>query len=244
MKNLLKNPFFYVFLLAVVALGLIISSYVLKPNSVENWSCGDSVNFIYRGSSVTYGTVKSQDKCWLDRDLGALQVATAYNDSAAYGDFFQWGRLDDGHQTRTSETTTTFSTTDIPGHSSSIKTSSGHDDWRRSQNDNLWQGVNGINNPCPSGWRIPTETEWEAELSSWNSTANRIDDAYASPLKLTAGGFRYQSDVSLHSVGRTGNYWSSTVWGTRAHSLNFYSDDAFMSSGYRALGYSVRCVQD
>ena len=27
------------------------------------------------------------------------------------------------------------------------------------QNDNLWQGVNGVNNLCPSGFRLPTSTE-------------------------------------------------------------------------------------
>ncbi len=43
-----------------------------------------------------------------------------------------------------------------------------HYDWRSPQNDNLWQGVNGINNPCPSGYRLPTEAELEAERLSWS----------------------------------------------------------------------------
>jgi uncharacterized protein (TIGR02145 family) len=38
-------------------------------------------------------------------------------------------------------------------------------DWRVPQNDNLWQGVDGTNNPCPEGWRIPTQTEWATLVS-------------------------------------------------------------------------------
>jgi hypothetical protein len=33
---------------------------------------------------------------WLDRNLGATQVATKVDDSAAYGDYYQWGRAKDG----------------------------------------------------------------------------------------------------------------------------------------------------
>ena len=80
------------------------------------------MTFTYTGSSETYGTVISADnKCWLDRNLGATQVATSSTDAASYGDLFQWGRLDDSHQVRTSPTTTTLSNSDIPGHGNFIK---------------------------------------------------------------------------------------------------------------------------
>ena len=102
------------------------------------WLCGDNVTFTYKGAQVTYGTVNStSSKCWLDRNLGASQVATAYNDANAYGDLFQWGRLDDQHQTRTSATTTTLSSSDDPGHSNFILAPSSPYDWRSPQNDNL-----------------------------------------------------------------------------------------------------------
>ncbi|MDP3990899.1 MAG: FISUMP domain-containing protein [Candidatus Nealsonbacteria bacterium] len=204
--------------------------------------CGDPVNFIYKGSSVTYGTVESQGECWLDRNLGASAVATAFNDSNAYGDLFQWGRLDDQHQTRTSGTQTGLSGTDVPGHSNFIYGMSSPFDWRSPQNNNLWQGVSGINNPCPSGWRIPTVAELETERLSWSS--NNYNGAYASPLKLTAGGFRDYSNGSLYGVGSGGGYWSSTVSGTYAGYLDFYSTAASMYSRNRAYGFSVRCVAD
>ena len=205
--------------------------------------CDNSVTFTYKGSSVTYGTFSSQGKCWLDRNLGASRVATAYNDSAAYGDLFQWGRLNDGHQTRTSGTTTTLSRSDNPGHSNFIYCPVSYTDWRLPQNNNLWQGVLGINNPCPSGWRLPTNTEWDTERASWSQ--QNYNGAYASSLKLTAAGDRVYNDASLANVGSRGLYWASTVGtGAYARFLSFDSSGAVMNGTYRAFGFSVRCIQD
>ncbi len=105
----------------------------------------------------------------MDRNLGATQAATSSTDVDAYGDLYQWGRFSDGHQCRTSATNPALSSTDQPAHGDFITVNSGNYDWRSPQNDNLWQGVNGINNPCPSGYRFPTEAELEAERLSWSS---------------------------------------------------------------------------
>jgi hypothetical protein len=80
-------------------------------------------------------------RVWLDRNLGASQVATAFDDSDAYGDLYQWGRLTDGHEKRTSSVTLTLSTTDVPGHDDFIASSVSPYDWRSPQNDKLWQSV-------------------------------------------------------------------------------------------------------
>jgi formylglycine-generating enzyme required for sulfatase activity len=67
-----------------------------------------------------------------------------------------------------------------PEHGDFIINGSSPYDWRNPQNDNLWQGVSGTNNPCPSGYRLPTEAEWEAERQNWSS--NNTAGAFASPL--------------------------------------------------------------
>ncbi len=103
-------------------------------------------------------------KTWMDRNLGASQVATNSNDAASYGDLYQWGRATDGHEKRTSGTTNVLSDSDIPGHGDFIIIFDTVYDWRSPQNDNLWQGVNGINNPCPSGYRLPSKMEWQEEI--------------------------------------------------------------------------------
>jgi uncharacterized protein (TIGR02145 family) len=180
-------------------------------------------------------------KIWMDRNLGASQVATSSTDVASYGDLYQWGRGADGHQIRTplSTPTTGQSSSSSPGANFLI----GSLNWYNGTNpDNLWQGVSGVNNPCPIGYRIPTEAEWNAESLSW-STKNSAG-AFASPLKLPMAGYRDYSDGSLGNVGTDGVYWSSTVSSANARSLNFFSSVAFMNTDARAFGFSVRCLKD
>ncbi len=179
---------------------------------------------------------------WMDRNLGASQQATSSTDASAYGDLYQWGRFSDGHQCRTSGTTSTLSSTDTPGHGDFIVTTSTPYDWRQGQNDNLWQGLGGTNNPCPAGYRLPTEAEWEAERASWSS--NDAAGAYASPLKLTLAGHRNALTGVLTGVGSTSNYWSSTAGGIQSGNLNIASSHAYISDQYRGIGYSVRCIKD
>jgi uncharacterized protein (TIGR02145 family) len=182
------------------------------------------------------------NKTWMNRNLGATQVATSSTDQNAYGDLYQWGRRADGHQCRTSPTTGTLSSVDQPAHGSFIYAPNAPYDWRSPQNANLWQGVNGVNNPCPSGYRLPTETELNNERLSWSS--NNSAGAFSSPLKWPMAGYRYLGNGSLGSVGTSGDYWSSTVSGTLARSLNFGSSNANMNDYLRAYGFSVRCLKN
>ena len=197
--------------------------------------CGDVTEIL----DVTNPTTQ---KTWMDRNLGASQAATDSTDALAYGDLYQWGRFADGHQCRNSGTTNTLSSTNTPGHGNFIFTSDPPYDWRSTQNDNLWQGVNGINNPCPSGYRIPTRTEWDSEHKSWNP--KNAAGAFASPLKLPVAGNRKHSDGLFDQVGTTGTYWSSTVHTTNSYYLYFDNDSSVETTGSRAQGRSVRCIKD
>jgi uncharacterized protein (TIGR02145 family) len=201
---------------------------------------GDEIGFTTLSETDVYNP--STGKIWMDRNLGATQVATSSTDADAYGDLYQWGRGADGHEKRNSGTTSTLSSSNTPGHGNFITNGSSSYDWRSPQNDNLWQGTNGTNNPCPSGYRLPTEAEWDAERASWSS--NNSNGAFASPLKLPVAGYRSNHNGLLYNVGSTGVYWSSTVDGTLASYLGFYSSNAYMRSFLRADGYSVRCLKD
>jgi uncharacterized protein (TIGR02145 family) len=183
-------------------------------------------------------TNPSTGKTWMDRNLGATIAATSSTDASAYGDLYQWGRGTDGHQCRNSTTTTILSSNDQPGNGNFIKGSS---DWRNPQNNNLWQGVNGVNNPCPSGYRLPTETELNAELLSWSS--NNSAGAFASPLKLPSAGYRLNFGL-LENVGTIGYYWSSTVSSASSLYLRFNGSNPGMNSNNRAYGTPVRCLKD
>ncbi len=204
--------------------------------TLETSACGGGVGTVVNPTT---------GKTWLDRNLGASQVATSSADPDAYGDLYQWGRGTDGHEKRTSATTSSLSSSDTPGHGDFIINPNSPFDWRVPQNDNLWQGVNGINNPCPSGYRLPTEAEWEAERTSWSS--NNAAGAFGSPLKLPVAGQRTYMDGSFSGVGSSGNYWSSTLsneaGGIYSRFLSFRTT-AYVISSHRATGDSVRCIQD
>lgn len=215
-------------------------------NSVET-SYGNELSFTTLATSTAeFNTVVGANgRIWMDRNLGASRVATSSTDAESYGDLYQWGRGADGHQKRTSTTSTTRSSTDVPGNASFILAplnGGAPYDWRNPQNINLWQGVNGINNPCPNGFRIPTEAEWNTERLSW--TVN----AFASPLKLPmAGGERNINDGTIRFVGEESNYWSSTVFGPSSRYLIVSTNgdkSGAITAQHRGFGHSVRCIKD
>ncbi len=179
---------------------------------------------------------------WMDRNLGATQAATSSIDANAYGDLYQWGRGSDGHQCRNSPTTITLSSSDQPGNGNFILVNNSPGDWRSPQNNNLWQGVNGVNNPCPSGYRLPTEAEFETERLSWS--INNKQGAFASALKLPVAGDRDISDGSIGDVGINGTYWSSIAIGVSSKFFSFGISWADMNFVPRGSGLSVRCIKD
>jgi hypothetical protein len=214
----------------------------------------ETVTFTYNGASVTYGTIVSAktSRKWLDRNLGATQVATNVSDYSAIGDMFQWGRPSDGHQrvTRTNGTdagatgptgtTSTTSSADVPPTDKFITNTSLMGDWRNPQNMNLWQGVNGVNNPCPSGWRIATQQEWiDEDFTS-------IDDAYTK-LKLTYSGARDVTNGSFSGTTAGAWYWTSTVDPTdNVYTIQVYLDatSIAMYGNNRGYGVPCRCIKN
>lgn len=219
-----------------------------------------TVTFVYNGTEVTYGIINSAatGKKWLDRNLGAPNVASGFDDYMNYGDLFQWGRLADGHQlvTRTGPEDADmhgvngmtsvnipyeYSSTDVPGHGLFIIIPNGElpADWRKPQNNNLWQSGTGTNNPCPTGWRVPTQVEWIAE------NLNDIEQAYTN-LKLTLTGVR-NSNASGFSQSTNGNYWSSTIDFTNDPTSAVrirINTTVTPISIIRSQGYACRCIKD
>ncbi len=181
-------------------------------------------------------------RIWMDRNLGASQVATSATDAAAYGDLYQWGRRSDGHQCRNSPLTYTLSSTDVPPHGSFIVSPSPPNDWRSPQNPNLWQGVNGINNPCPKDFRLPTQAEFQSERLSWQNYL--YPGYYNSPLKFTLGGDRIDASGNLNFLGTKGLYWTSTTSQTFAYYLIFDNSTSNVLTDDRAFGCSVRCIKN
>ncbi len=228
---------------------------------IPDRNIGNGADFLYMPITDQNGNV------WLNNNLGATynnlgstafnptQQANSLTDNLAYGSLYQWGRLTDGHQLInrnaddphfTSGDGGSTSSNPDPGTTQFIKASS---NWYTGTNPNdLWkEDGTGVNNPCPVGFRVPTEAEWSTVAGGdgvstipWTGS----NDAFSSDLALPAAGFRSLTTGATSSVGSRGRYWSSTVLGTDASHLSFLSSSAFMGTNARAAGYSVRCIKD
>lgn len=227
--------------LALATAGVVAVGY--KQGWFASVACG---TMSVQADGITYGTVLAEDgRCWLDRNLGAKETATSPTDTDAYGWYFQWGRGADGHQLPASETTTAQSPADDPGHAKLILPTSSTGDWRNPSNNNLWQGEDGANNPCPAGFRVPTQPEWQELISKANITDSR--SAFESKLKLTTGSHSRATSYSAES----GVYWTSSPDKDDAKAYYLFlgkTSDGFMvntvAATYRRSDFSVRCISD
>jgi uncharacterized protein (TIGR02145 family) len=237
---------------------------VVKLNTTNDTT---KVRFTYNGKEVVYGIIISSvtGKKWLDRNLGATQVATSYDDYKAYGDLFQWGRPADGHQlinwtspttgSAVNGTSTVLATSDTPGHSNFIIApyiATSLWDWRSDNNRNRWATI--PQGPCPAGWHVPTIAEWLVEASKPNGTANSggmtDHNTGYSQLKLTAAGYRPGSGSNAEQIKQNGAgmYWSST---DEVNIDDGYSDALSFDAGtnyvqrdpqHKSVSVSVRCL--
>ncbi|WP_067151575.1 fibrobacter succinogenes major paralogous domain-containing protein [Pseudotamlana agarivorans] len=247
--------------IASPAEGLIVFCFDCSPKGIYFFNGSNFASISNTGleTGLASGEVLSTTgKIWLDKNLGARQVAISSSDFNAYGDLYQWGRSADGHQVvirdtsilpndsmpavGSSGTIATIATSSNPGHGDYILTTSGTDNnWANYGNeDDLWQ--NGFNDPCPTGYRLPTEAELGNERLHFST--NNASGAFNSPLKLPTAGARIYNDGLLNNVGVTGRYWSSTVDGVTSRNLRITANDAYTSSYPRGAGFSVRCIKD
>lgn len=208
-----------------------------------------------------YVPVTGEDgRTWLNNNLGAdyanpaksaynpAQQATSGTDYNAYGSFFQFGRKADGHElinytsssagTPVNGTTTTKS--DEPANSLFI-TAAGPANWRVSGNGaaTLWNGVSSPNNPCPSGYRVPTLTEW---TNLKNLAFTSAQTAANSALKIPYAGSRYYGDGNLTNTGNTFAIFhcgSTTDYVSLNNGSTFFGNDTYLTAGR-----SVRCIKD
>lgn len=188
---------------------------------------------------------------WMDRNLGAARAPQDLFDymPEATGDYFQWGRSADGHEKSNSEITYNLSTTDQPDHSSFIALGNPQVfpfDWRFPPNNNLWQGQDGINNPCPSGFRIPTIEEWitvQQQQAMWPTEMGPF------PIIMSFAGDRSAADGTINGIGGHAFYWSSsTDSNNNNHPKIMIVNPIGKLEGpfttFKAFGGSLRCIKN
>lgn len=222
--------------------------------AVAQNSCDESCG----GAVVTSPTTGRE---WLKCNLGASRVAKSHDDQLSFGDTYQWGRRADGHEKRTSGTTSVLSATIIPGHSNFITTDGR--EWTTADMNGIWYGSSGTNTPCPSGFRIPSPQEFLDETSTFptRSPKNYINWMHL-PLsacrKYLDGEFYDWQDHMCDAFGEecrgslNGCYWAAEPWrmGTIWTGLYDVRPEEFQThfSHYDRTsishGCSVRCIKD
>ncbi len=121
-------------------------------------------------------------------------------------------------------------------------------------NDNLWGDGTGKSafDPCPKNWRVPPDASTTFGDFASTSTASGLEYTinagriYHNMAWFPAGGYRTNGGYGvLSGVGNYGYYWSAMIGGTSARTLYFNLSTLLSSStGRRAGGFSVRCVQE
>lgn len=234
----------------------------LYTNSAAVTTCSDPgntpgdlgcVQFTYKGQQVTYTTVRGGDgNIWLQQNLGSSKVAEAIADEASYGDSFQWGRWDDGHQSRTSA----LLATPTPNNPLGVATGSTNfytgTWWSPNSQTDKWEAttpadasdINGCD-PCKAlgaSWKIPTEAEWTEIVDSENM-ANPAT-ALASRLKLPGNGYRSNTNGNFTFAGQRGYYWSTSTSSSGGKYLYIGTTLANPSAGAnRGQGAGIRCMK-
>ena len=163
-------------------------------------SCGNSKfkSKTINHNDFIYKTIKSPytEKIWLDRNLGASQICTSHDDESCYGDYYQWGRITDGHEKRNSKLTnlkqsvTSFVASDEFVFDSYSYIGGGRyskDDWTDgdstySTRKKFWSGLSYFYNSddketfvCPIEFRVPTSEEFKDEAIINKIQARRLD---------------------------------------------------------------------
>lgn len=183
--------------------------------------------------TVTYGIVTGlagePAKCWITRNLGASAQATVENwyDEAPAGWYFQFNRKQ-GYQYTTART---------PGSA-----------WNAT-NDNLSATWEAAKDPCTlelgTGWRIPTNTEWDNVLVGGNWCGAGQGGPFNTALAIHWAGLLNNEDGSLQARGTEGVYWSS-VQQSDIFGWFLQSDEnsCLMIDTGKAFGFPIRCIRD
>ncbi len=121
---------------------------------------------------------------------------------------------------------------------------------------------NVLYDPCPEGWRVPTQVELSmlaytnhSELVDfngikgiWHSGSATYKESLTEKVFLPACGARF-ADKWSHgngAVGRGdgGGYWTSSLNGNQAVHFELTADSSPIGPTYRAFGNAVRCCRD
>jgi len=207
--------------------------------TLQTWSCMNLWATTVRDGST------QPTNCW-------WTSTTNCNSSLTWlWDYYQRGR---NEPVNTITTVSTYNGifTWLLGHNNFVLWETSYGDWWQNEAWNIsptrWTGVN-PQWPCPSGWHVPSQTDWKSACDSisWTSCANSsiTVTVMQNKLKLPFAGYRNRNNGYYNGQSTSAYYWSSSPGSPNSYGLYFNTsgiDPANNNS--RANGFSVRCVKN
>ena len=205
-------------------------------------------------------------KPFMCHNLGANTSADPFTPSwELNGNYYQWGRRPtcfgrDGVDDANPCSSPVYGAAAPWGNTTANDNAGGITGWSMTNAANgAWSDASKTSNdPCPTGFRVPTSTQLSAltnitlnpwtSVGTWTSSTTQYGSGwrFGQALFLPAAGFRGLTFGGLGGRGENGAYWSSTESSvsSNAQGLYFVSNTVFMSTGTRIDGRSLRCVAE
>ncbi len=194
------------------------------------FACGDTVD--YEGQ--TYDTVEIGTQCWFAENLNVGTMINGTTEPTNDSTIQKW--CYDNSETNCTNEGALYN-------------------WNEMMAYTTTEGTQGI---CPSGWHVPADAEWktlvesQSTLGCESSTGWECDPAGtslksggSSNFNGVLGGYRH-TNGSFYVQGTNAGLWSSSESGASAWRRNLNSSNSTVGRGAddKALGFSVRCLQD
>ncbi|MCB4781896.1 MAG: hypothetical protein LGB70_03490, partial [Sulfurovum sp.] len=206
-------------------------SRALPIRCIKRLRCDQPIN--HHGIDYECITSPLTGRIWLDKNIGASRKATGPFDMQAYGNYFQWGREEDGHQMVNSSVTRSK----VDGlHNLSYDAGEFGSVWQRQANydrnhlDHIskrliwasdWTGADPDGHQraafwsksdgssiCPIGFRVPTAKEFSDEIRIETASHEfwQRGGGYSSFLKLPWTGYRRSNGEYVYSWDEGNEY--------------------------------------
>ncbi|MDR2228307.1 MAG: fibrobacter succinogenes major paralogous domain-containing protein [Flavobacteriaceae bacterium] len=214
------------------------NSFKITPENKSNLT----INLQNCGAYLGPGNTLWKD--FMCHNMGADNTADSFAPSAAiHGAKYQWGANTNEVGRYYSQANDQSNSAAIAGWNTTGKANGSWSDASKTATD-----------PCPTGFRVPTQAQWQAVInnnvktsvgSTWTNSPTNYGTAvkYGNLLFLPTTGYRDPSSGSLDSRGYEGYYWSSTgVISPNSYLLYVGNTSGALVTGNRTYGISVRCI--